>query len=95
MADEPFEVEDSSGLTDADWAEINRLRKIYAESGQAALGEALKQLSNDPILYVRVMGAFFPNEIREAIKDEMASQGMTEEDLRELMRKLESPVRDQ
>ena len=40
------------------------------------------------------MGAFYQNEVREAIKDQMAEIGMTEEDLRELVRKLESPARD-
>jgi len=33
--------------------------------------------------------------IREAIRDEMAEEGLDEEDLRELIRKLESPARDQ
>jgi hypothetical protein len=47
------------------------------------------------IQYVRTMGAFFPDMMREAIRDEMAEAGMTEEDLRELIRKLESPARDQ
>jgi hypothetical protein len=36
---------------------------------------------------VRVIGTFFPKMMREPIKDEMAELGMTEEDLRELMRK--------
>jgi hypothetical protein len=33
--------------------------------------------------------------VREAIKDTMAEVGMTEDDLREMVRKLESPARDQ
>jgi hypothetical protein len=32
--------------------------------------------------------------MREAIRDEMAEQGISEEDLHEMMRKLESPARD-
>jgi hypothetical protein len=41
------------------------------------------------------MGAFFPDMIRDAIKDAMAEEGIAEEDIRELMRKLESPAREQ
>jgi len=33
--------------------------------------------------------------VREAIKDTMAEVGMTEDDLREMVRKLESLARDQ
>jgi hypothetical protein len=39
------------------------------------------------------MGAFFPDMIREALRDSLAEQGVTEEDVRELIRKLESPAR--
>ena len=42
-----------------------------------------------------VLSAFFPDMIREAIKDEMANQGVTVEDLREIIRKKESPFRNQ
>jgi hypothetical protein len=52
-------------------------------------------LANDPIRYVAVVGAFFPDMIREAIKDAVAEAGMTEEDLREIARKGESPAPDQ
>jgi hypothetical protein len=44
---------------------------------------------------MNVMAAFFPDMIREVIKDSMAERGMTEDDLRELIRKLESPARTQ
>jgi hypothetical protein len=33
--------------------------------------------------------------VREAIKDSMAEAGITEEDVREMVRKLESPAPDQ
>jgi hypothetical protein len=52
-------------------------------------------MESDPIRCSRIIGAFFPDMMREAIKDQMAEVGMTEEDLREMVRKLESPVRDQ
>jgi hypothetical protein len=50
---------------------------------------------DDPVRYIRVAGAFFPDMVREAIKDSMAEAGITEEDVREMVRKLESPARDQ
>lgn len=93
---EPLGVQDTSGLTDADWAEINRLRKIYDEKGGEGLNKAFAELmQKDLIRYARVVDAFFPNELTEALKDEMAERGMTEEDVRELIRRLESPARDQ
>jgi hypothetical protein len=57
--------------------------------------KAIDELATDPFRYATVMGAFFPDMIREAIKDSMAEVGMTEDDVRELVRKLESPARDQ
>jgi hypothetical protein len=96
MTDEPFEAPDTTRLTDADWAEINRLRRIHALGGQAALSKAIVELTNgNPVRAVRVVGAFFPNEVREGIKDVMAERGITEEDVREWIRKGESPARDQ
>jgi hypothetical protein len=95
MTDEPFEVADPSGLSDADWADINGLRRAYKAGGQFALSEALEELAKDPIRYMHLMGAIYPEMIREAIREEMAEVGMDEEDLRELLRKLESPARDQ
>src|SRR6266404_8032172 len=35
--DDPFEVVDPSGLSDADWAEINKLQRVYKEGGKRAL----------------------------------------------------------
>jgi hypothetical protein len=95
VADEPFEVVDSSGLTDADWAEINKLQRAYKSGGRVALNSAMTELAKEPIKFATVIGAFFPDMLREAIKDSMAEAGMTEEDIRELVRKLESPARDQ
>jgi hypothetical protein len=48
-------------------------------------------MAHDPVRSIRVLGAYFPEMIREAIKDQVAEQGMTEDDIRELIRKLESP----
>ena len=84
-----FEVQDTSGLTDADWAEINKLRKTYKRGGRKAVGLALEKLAKDPIRFVVVIGALYPDMMREMIRDQMAEAGITEEDLRELIQKLE------
>ena len=52
-------------------------------------------LAKDPIRFAAVIGAFFPEIIREAMKDAVAEAGLTEGDLREMVRKLESPAPDQ
>ena len=43
---------------------------------------------------MRVIGAFVPDMVREALKDAMSEAGMTEDDLDEFRRKLESPAPD-
>ncbi len=90
-----MEVVDSSSLTDADWAEINKLKTAYERGGQKALSKSMEKLSADPIRYCTVMAAFFPDMIREAIRDSMAEQGITADDLKELIQKLEKPKRTQ
>jgi len=86
--DEPLEVADPSFLTDADWAEINKIKKAYEAGGTNALSKAMDELGKgDPIRYLHVLGAFFPNLVRESIKDSMAELGITAEDLRELLEK--------
>jgi hypothetical protein len=86
-------VEDSSSLTDADWTTINTLRRAYERGGSKALSVAMKKLADDPIRYTRVMAAFFPNMIREAIRDAIAEAGITAEDLKEMILKHEKPTR--
>ena len=75
-------IVNSSWLTDADWAVINRLRRIHETEGQIAVRKALRAL--EPESYLRVAAAFLPDKVREAIKDEMAENGITEQDLREM-----------
>jgi hypothetical protein len=87
-----LEVVDTSGLTDADWAEINNLKSAYEAGGQAALAEAMATLSEaDPVRATRVVAAFFPDLVRETVRDLMAEKGITVEDLREMLQKLENP----
>ena len=83
MPDDPFEVVDSK---------INNLRRAYEDGGKKALSKAMAELAkNDAVSFVTVAGAFFPEMIREALKDAMAAAGITEDDLREFVRKSESP----
>ena len=64
----------------------NRLRRIRETEGQLAVRKALRAL--EPESYLRVAAAFLPDKVREAIKDEMAENGITEQDLREMAEKL-------
>jgi hypothetical protein len=86
-------VVDSSGLTDADWAAVNRVNRAYEAGGIDALCDELEQF-DDEVLQITVAGAFFPALIRELLEDQMAEHGLTFEDLREILRKAEGP-RDQ
>jgi|SRR5215469_1294741 len=84
-----LEVQDTSGLTDADWFEINKLRKAHKKGGRKAFANALDRLAKDPIRFAVVIGALYPDMMREMIRDQMAEAGITEQDLRELIQKLE------
>jgi len=98
VTDKPIDLEvvDPSGLTDADWAEINRLKSLYETGGRNALSKALAELGeSDPVRSIRVLSAFFPETVREALTDSMAEQGLMAEDLRELIRKHEGSTRTQ
>jgi hypothetical protein len=51
---EPLEVVDSSGLTDDDWAKINRLRHLHESGDSKALSKAFAELREaDPINFVQ------------------------------------------
>jgi len=93
---EPSEIADTSSLKDADWAEINKLKRAHELGGDRALHLACKELSSkDPIRYFRIMAAYFPGRVAEMLKDAMAEAGLTLEDIREMLRRAESPARDQ
>jgi hypothetical protein len=85
-------VVDSSGLTDADWAAVNRVNRAYEAGGIDAFWNELEQL-DDEVLQITVAGAFFPNVIREVLIDFMEEHGLTINDLREMLRKAESSAR--
>jgi hypothetical protein len=78
----------AAGLTDNDWAKINPLRHLHESGGSKALSKAFDELEADPINFVHIMSAFFPDMARERIKDGLAEVGMTEDDVRELIQKL-------
>ena len=91
-----LEVVDASGLTDGDWAEINRLKSLYETGGRNALSKGLAELGDsDPVRSIRVLSAFFPELARQALAGSMAEQGITAEDLRELIRRHEGSTRKQ
>ena len=66
---EPFQITDPSSLTDADWVEINKLRMAFETGSQEALQQAFRELGKDPVRYIRVMSAIYPNEVRASIRD--------------------------
>jgi hypothetical protein len=90
--DDELGIEDTSRLTDADWAEINKLKRAFDSGGDKELLQALERLKQDPVRAVRVLGAFFPHKINEALKDAAADMGMTAEDWKEMLQKFESPL---
>lgn len=96
MTEKPFDLEvvDASGLTAADWAEINRLKSLYETGGRNALSKALAELGeSDPVRSIRVLSAFFPDTARDALRNSLAEQGITVEELRELIRRHEGSSR--
>jgi hypothetical protein len=95
MMDELPQVVDPSLLTDADWAELNKLRKAYEAGGKSALYKAYRELGSNPVQYVRVMSAFCPSEVRASIREAIAKRGLTGQDILQAVRKRESTPRDQ
>ena len=87
-------VVDASGLTDADWAVVDRVNRAFEVGGIEAFWDELERL-DDSVQAITVASAFFPDLIREVIKDHMAEHGLTIDDLREILRKSESPDRYQ
>jgi len=99
MAEEPgskLEPVDASHLTDADWAELNTLRQALETRGPEALSKAFEKLAKaDPIRYMNIVAALFPDMVREMARDKIAEMGMTEEDVHELIRKTQGPAGNQ
>lgn len=88
-------VVDTTGLSDAHWAEINRMFRAFDEGGDEAFWSAMEDLGKkDPIEQCLIAASFFPEMMRELIQDEFAAAGMSEEDVRELRRKLQQMLSD-
>jgi hypothetical protein len=79
-------VDTSSGLTDSDWAAIDRVNRACELGSVAAFWDELEKLE-DVSPQLRVVGAFFPELIREVIEEEMTEHGLTVEHLREMVRR--------
>jgi hypothetical protein len=60
---EPLEVVDSSGLTDDDWAKINRLRHLHESGDSKALSKAFAELADDWVDLVVVVVAWWRNVV--------------------------------
>jgi hypothetical protein len=82
-------VVDSSDLTDADWAAVNRVNRACELGGATAFRDELEKLQ-DVSLQLRVLGAFFPELVREVMEEEMTECKLSVEDLQEA--KAESPL---
>jgi hypothetical protein len=73
MPKDHLEVVDTTGLTDADWAQVNRLKAAYDAGGPKAFSAALHVLdqmavSGDAVdALLRVMSAFPRGLVREAL----------------------------
>lgn len=84
-------VVDTSELTVADWAAVRRVNRAYEARGIKAFWEELEKL--DELQAYRVASAFFPDLIRELIKDHMAEYGLTIDDWRVVLKKAEGAAR--
>jgi hypothetical protein len=85
---EPIEVEDSSLLSDADWAAINALRRIAEQGGKRAFLKACEKLAVDePIRYATILAAMHPNKFHAKALDAMAELGVTLDDLSAMTQK--------
>lgn len=80
-------VHDPSGLSEADWATIDGLRRAYSSGGNASLSKALDELvTSDPERAANVLEALSPPEARLAPED---IEDVADDDFLALIRKLE------
>ena len=83
-----LEPEDPTILTDADWKILNDLRDQTPEAIQRAL---MKRGIENPECFSRIIAAFHPTKTREAVLDAAAELGLDDDDIREMIRNIESP----
>jgi hypothetical protein len=91
-ASEVVMVLDPTGLTGADWAEMDKLRNAYDAGGHLAFLAALHTLEQKAAseeypatqateTYFRVLNALSPGLAREVLRECLAERGITKEDL--------------
>src|SRR5262245_1046754 len=80
-----LKVIDTSNLTDADWAAIERVNRACELGGSAAFWHELESF-DDLSLQLRVVGAFFPDVISEMIEEEMTEHDLTMKKLRKALK---------
>jgi len=79
-------IADRSWLTDADWAAVTRINRACELGGAAAFWDELETF-DDASLQLRVLGAFFPDVVRQMIEEEIGEYSLTAEDLRAILGK--------
>jgi hypothetical protein len=63
----------TSGLTDADRTELDKLKEAWTTGGQEALASAQKELrQRDPICWFKILRTFYPALLRKIIGEEDA-----------------------
>jgi hypothetical protein len=77
MANPPeLDTLDTSGFTEADWAELRKLRDAWENGGPGALFAAQKSLRQaDPICWFRLVRTFYPQLLRKMVGDEADRAG--------------------
>ena len=87
------EISDTLQLTDADWVEINNLNRVYKKGGPKAFSKALGESGEkDPMQFFAIAFAYFPVEVGEVLKNNVADVGMTADDFRAFLATLEDPT---
>src|SRR3974390_814207 len=74
-------------------ARLCLFRGANKNGGAKAVKRVMQQLeAKAPIQYVRVIGALYPDMVREAIRDQMAEARLTEQDIRELLQEAQQKL---
>ena len=83
-----LEVVDATDLTDAHLESIDKVKHAYEVEGMDGFWDALEMLGDGDIVFqITIASAFFPAQIREALKDVMTEYYLTMEDLQEILEK--------
>lgn len=80
-SDDELGLEDTSHLTDADWAEINKLHAAHKSGGEALSKAVADLLKWDPLRLLSILDAYESGATRNLLRDALAAKGVTVEDL--------------